>query len=180
MIRATAWAIGMMLVVCTSSRAALVTTEIGSSTSVLEQFNSVDFPANPSPGTQVTEMIGWYLVVTSNYSTVRYDPQYYSIGESFELGPVTVPVGTRVHEYTGVFDPETNELLSATWQTISENISDQTFEVGIQRRFLQHTGAVDPVHPPPPPEPVPLPPTFVLLGTALCLFLARKRRAACN
>jgi hypothetical protein len=170
----------MTLVVCTSSQAALVTTEIGSSTSVLEQFNSVDFPANPSPGTQVTEMIGWYLVVTSNYSTVRYDPQYYSIGESFELAPVTVPVGTRVHEYTGVFDPETNELLSATWQTISENISDQTFEVGIQRRFLQHTGAVDPEHPPPPPEPVPLPPTFVLLGTALCLCLARKRRAACN
>ena len=180
MIRATAWAIGMMLVACTSSHAALVTTQIGSSTAMLEQFNSVDFPPNPSPGTQVTEMIGWYLVVNSNFSTVRFDPQYYSIGESSELGPVTVPVGTRVHEYTGVFDPETNELLSAAWQTISENIFDQTFEVGIQRRFLQHTGAVDPEHPPPPPETVPLPPTSVLLGTALCLILARKRRTVCS
>lgn len=177
MLRATSgMSCTLLLLVSAASQAAMVTTQIGSSVSVLEPFYEFNLPAEPAVGMQVTETFGAHVLQINHYVTVRYDSDFFSVQTSASYHPETALVGTRLHEYVGYFDPETNELLGANWQVISENVFEETFEIGASTQFLQQIGGGNPDDPPPPPpEIVPLPPAGLLLAGALSCGLLSPR-----
>lgn len=166
---------------CGTSEAAIVEAHLNNSTSVLEVFHELLFPADPAVGMQATEVFGANVIQTNRPFTVRYDSDFFTVVLETNYHSESAQVGTRVYEYTGMFDPETNELLGASWMVISENILEQSFEVGASSQRLVQTGGLDPDDPPPPPpEFVPLPPSGLLLAVGVMggLLTARRRTGA--
>lgn len=174
-------ATGMALLVvlgCSASEAAMVEAHLNNSSSLLETFHELLFPAEPAVGAQATEVFGANVIQFNHPFTVRYDSDYYTVTLETNYHQEAALVGTRVHEYMGMFDPETNELLSASWTVISDNILEKTFEIGSSTQRLVQIGGFDPEDPPPPPHFVPLPPSALLLGVGMAagLLAARKRQ----
>ena len=172
----TALATLLALCGCGVSQAAIVEAHLSNSSSVLEFFHELTFPAEPAPGTQVTEVFGANVIETHHSFTVFYDSDYFSVVLESNYHTETAQVGARIHEYVGFFDPDTNELLTAAWQVISENIFEESFQVGASTQRLVQTGGFDPDDPPPPPQIVPLPPSGLLLGAVLSVCMMATTR----